>query len=348
MNKLKVFGHVWHLGHQHELLKLAEKYPVEFTFIENNVKKWTRTAHRGIPEHLNWAQTYEKGKYDLAILHLDQQCVNPDVGKGWLYKDLNHVVDDIPKIVVMHGTPDYQEVYDESLVINGGEVHTKQGKKHLEGIKEMVGDNAMVVNSYEAVNRWGWGYPIIHGMDPDEWYDLDKEPRVTMTLTPGGLDHYYNRRLISDMKKMVYEKSGYEFIHTTVRYEPKDFRDYREFIGSSLLHAYPFWDSPMPRARTEAMLSGACVLSSRHHNADEFIENGVNGFIVPDNPLSYAETIDQLINYHYEECVEIGQRAKETAMKYFHIDSYLDDWWELINKVLNKEKIEWDGSKRWT
>lgn len=329
------------------MYKLAEHYPVEFYLLENNVRRWKRTQHRKVPDHIKWVQYYEPGKYDLAILHLDQQCVNPDIGKGKLYRELNEVIQDIPKIVINHGTPDYQEMYDEDLVINGGFVLTKEGDAWVDGMKQLIGDNFMLVNSYKAVERWGWGYPIIHGMDKEEWPDLTKEFRVSMSLSPGGLDHYYNRSLISDIKQAIKERTGYDVIHMNVNYEPEDELDYKNFLSRSLIQIYPFRDSPMPRSRTEAMLMGCCVLTSRHHNADEFIESGVNGFIVPDNPMSYAETIYQLMNYRYKECIEIGQRARQTAIKYFNGDRYRKDMWKVIQQVADGKKPQWDKTKIW-
>lgn len=335
------------IGHQAELFKLAEHYPVEFYLLENNVRRWKRNQHRKLPEHVNWVQYYEPGKYDLAILHLDQQCVNPDIGKGKLYRDLNQIITDIPKIVINHGTPDYREMYDENLVVNGGFVLTKNGDKWIDGMKQLIGDNFMIVNSYEAVNRWGFGYPIIHGMDAEEWPDNPKEFRVVMSLSPGGLDHYYNRLLISDIKQQLPEVTGYDLIHMNVNYTPEDGEDYKDFLSRSLIQIYPFRDSPMPRARTEAMLMGSCILTSKHHNADEFIENGVNGFVVPDNPLSYVETINQLINYHYDDCIQIGQRGKQTALKYFNGERYRKQVYNILCDVANGRKPVWQGDKIW-
>jgi glycosyltransferase involved in cell wall biosynthesis len=344
MAKLRIFGVVNHLTHQYEMLKLAEYYDVEFTYLINNVRKWGEYAHRPIPKRLKWATHYEPGKYDLAILHVDQQHVNPDIGKGWLYRDMNEIIQDIPKIVINHGTPMYAEMYDENTVINGGVVKNRDGsERRIPGMKEKIGDNFMIVNSYSAAERWGWGYPLIHGLDPDEWWDLPKEPRVTLSLSPGGLDKYYNRELITHIKARVPERTGLEIFHTNVNYEVKDWNDYRNLLGSSLLTLTPFKDSPMPRARTEAMLSGCCVLSSRYQDADKFIENGVNGFILPDNPLSYAETIYQLVNHNYKEAVDIGQRAKETAKKYFGLERYLKELNHVVHEVAAGNKPEWDG-----
>jgi glycosyltransferase involved in cell wall biosynthesis len=347
LSKIRIFGAVNHIGNQYEMLKLAEKYDVEFTYLENNVRRWSRYSPRPMPDHLKWATHYEPGKYDVAILHVDQQHTDPNIGKGWLYRDLNEVIQDIPKIVINHGTPMWDEYYTEDLVINGGEVLTNKGRKRLVGMKEKIGDNFMVVNSYDAVNRWGWGYPLIHGMSPNEWYDLPKEPRVVIALSPGGLDKYYNRQLLTAIKGAVKEKTGLDVVHIQINYEARDWEDYKEFLGSSLLYINPTLDSPMPRARTEAMLSGCCVLTSPYHGANEFISQGRNGFIVPDNPLSYANTIDKLLNEVYSESVRIGQAGKQTARKLFSIDRYLDDLYHVVYEVSNGRRPEWDGHKIW-
>lgn len=353
MKKLNIFGVVNHLGHNYEMLKVAQNYPVKFHYLENNVRKWSQYSHRPLPEtwlnkdQFEWVTHYEAGKYDLAILHVDQQHVNPRIGKGQLYRSMNEVIQDIPKMVINHGTPMWDDYFTEDIVINGGIVHTPRGTENLDGMKKLIGDNFMVVNSYEAVNRWGWGYPVIHGLDPNEWWDLPKEPRIIISLSPGGLDKYYNRQLITAIKSEVKDKMGLDVLHTNVNYEVKDWDDYRYIIGSSLISVYPFKDSPMPRARTESMLSGSCILSSRYHGASEFIEHGKNGFIVPDNPLSYAEAIYYLINECYRDCVDIGQRGKETAIKLFNKERYQKDIYHVISEVAKGNKPVWDGKKIW-
>lgn len=348
MKKLRVFGVVNHLGNNFEQLRLAENYDVEFTYLKNNVRRWGRTSHRNQPDHLKWASYYEPGQYDVAILSVDQQCIDPKIGKGHIYRQLNEIIADIPKIVINHGTPMWDERYTEDLVINGGEIYGSDGTpRQLDGMKKLVGDNFMIVNSYESINRWGWGYPLIHGMRPSDWLDLPKEPMVVLPLSPAGLDKYYNRQLISTIKDALPERTGFEMVHTNVNYAVMDWQDYKETIGRALVTIFPFKDSPMPRSRTEAMLSGSTVLSSRYHNADEFIKTGVNGFIMPDNPLSYVEAINQLINYNYRETVAIGQKGKATALQYFTEDQYQADLWHILTEVAAGRRPEWNGVKRW-
>lgn len=347
MSKIRIFGVLNHLGNQYEMLKLAENYDVEFTWLENNVRKWTDLSPRPMPKHLKWATHYEPGKYDVAILHIDQQAADPAIGKGQLYRQLNEVITDIPKIVFNHGTPMWDEVFTEDMVINGGKVMTSKGEREIDGIKKIVGDNFMIVNSYEAVERWGWGYPLIHGMDSSEWWDLPKEPRITIMVSPGGLDKYYNRQLITALKGEVVRKTGLEVQHITVNYKCHNWDDYRQFLGKSLIYINPTLDSPMPRSRTEAMLSGCCVLTSKHHGASDFLEHGKEGFIMPDNPTSYAETCYQLIMHHYKEAVEIGQAGKRKAQAIFSPERYQKDLYNIITQVIDGKPPKWDGTKIW-
>jgi len=354
-DRIKIFTALNHAGNEYELLKIVKKYPVKFSYLENNVRRWSKFTPRPLPQDMytkdefEWVTHYEPGKYDLALLRVDQQHVDPNIGKGWLYRDLNEIIQDIPKIVVNHGTPMWDEFYTEDLVINGGVIQTPKGERTLTGMKDKIGDNFMLVNSYEAVKRWGWGYPVIHGMDVEEWFDLPKEPRVILSLSPGGLDKYYNRQLISAIKGEVKGRSGLDIAHfnVNVKFDHDNFFEYRDFTGRSLIAVNPFRDSPMPRSRTEQMLSGCCVISSKYHNADEFIEHGVNGFIAPDNPISYAEAIHYLVNECYQEAVEIGQRGKETALKLFNIDRYHKDMMFVFEEILAGRKPQWKGEKIW-
>ena len=157
---IKIFSYGWHCAHQYELCKFPNTH---FFYIKNRIKKEWTTENRPYPKNLDVVDHYEKGKYDLAILHIDQQCLfgHP---KGIPYKECNKMIDDIPKIVINHGTPHYQD-YPQDMIARR--------------MKEAIGDNIMVVNSYEATKEWGFGKVIHHGLDPKEWHDLpEKENRI--------------------------------------------------------------------------------------------------------------------------------------------------------------------------
>src|SRR3990167_5133833 len=147
MKKFKVIGVPWHTAHQYELAKLP--FIEEYNLLVNPWRYWGATQ-RPMPENMKMVFNYEKDYYDFAILHIDQQSIyNPEtndrISKGRLYTEVNELIKDIPKIVINHMTP-WHDKYETPKVI--------------EIIKKMIGDNFMVVNSFEAAKQWGWGYPI--------------------------------------------------------------------------------------------------------------------------------------------------------------------------------------------
>lgn len=323
MKKYKVFGIPWHLGHQAELMKMPF---IEWHWLIQYKRKYSKNVRGEFP--VKWVTHYEPGKYDFAVLHLDQQCLDPGIlsrGKGRVYDELNKVIQDIPKIVIEHGTPYWPEMFEPDHLI--------------EKTRQLIGDNYPIVNSFRAAEQWGFGTPIIHGLDPDEWWDLPKEPRVVTMISPGGLPKYYDRQFLDAIRDELNER-GITFCQISVDFQSKDFDDYRNFLGRSLIYINPTKESPMPRSRTEAMFSGCCVLTTPHQDADSFIEDGVNGFIIPRDPIAVADKVEELLN-DYHRAVEIGQRGKQTARERFHMERFQREWLAFVEKSL----ADWQSKK---
>jgi len=292
--------------------------------VVNTVRKWGK--YRPTPPNLHKVAYYEPGKYDVAVLHVDQQCVDPSFGKSRLYQELNEAIIDIPKIVINHGTPFWPELYESDDII------TK--------MKFLIGDNHVVYNSHRAKEMWEKNGPlgksartIIHGLDPEEWFDLPKEPRVVTTLSPAGLHKYYNRTLLNEVQSKLRER-GIAHVHIGVDWISEGFDDYRDFIGRTLVYFNPTLESPMPRSRTEAMLSGCCVVTLPNHGAEDFIVQGVNGFHVPNNPLVIADLIEELITKNYQAAKAIGHAGRKTAQELFTAGRFQGEWRALLDEVV--------------
>ena len=88
-------------------------------------------------------------------------------------------------------------------------------------------------------------------------------------------------------------------------------------------------------------------VSGDYHGFEEYIDHGVDGFVVPDNPLSYAQVCAEIINNHYQEAIKMGQLGKAKARKLFHIDRYHKDLHELLVKVASGQRPQWNGSRIW-
>jgi len=312
----------------------ALKEDCEFYLVHNSNKIWYTSA-RPLPENAQMVPYYEEGKYDFAILDVDQQIVNPNLGKTKIFKELNKTIQDIPKMVINHGSP----VYPEYCKLDDGKMTDADAERIVRnGIKEMVGDMPTVTNSHEAASEreWGWGTPIWHGMNPDDWYDMPKEPRVFTALSPGGCDEYYNREAMNEVSHILGEKYGYKLWWAKVNVDTgHSFDDYRKYLGSSLIYLDTSFRTPMNRARTEAMLSGSCIVQVEGaHDLERFITPGEDMIIVPNNVDVIADMLVDLIENHYKDCIEIGQRGKKTARKIFNYKRYREDWLNFIHKEL--------------
>lgn len=330
MKKLKVFGVPWHVGHQWELAKLP--FMGSYDLIINPYRTWG-TTHRPFPENCHWVTHYEKGKYDFAILHVDQQSIyNPEQGdrihKGKLYLELREVIgNDCPIITINHMTP-FHDKYESPYVVDF--------------IKQMTQGTTMVCNSYTAQKQWGWGETIIHGLDPKEWLDLPKEPRAITVLSPAGMEKAYRRIFLTTVQRLLGEM-GVPFSWVGVSPKFDDFNEYREFLGRSLVFFMPTWQSPRPRARTEAMFSGCCVVTTPYQDADTYFKHGENGFLtststiqdprVMDNPESTAKLIKRLVIDEPDLALKVGQEGKKTAEKLFNMEEFARQWEQLLIKL---------------
>ena len=331
---LRVIGVPWHTAHQFELSKMFKSYD----HLMNHYREWGEVS-RPVPDNMKIVIEFDRSQYDLAILHVDQQCIDPSNNKGKLFREFEELTRGLPRVVINHMTP-----FDDKLEFD----------ECVKGMKELVGDIPMVVNSKTAAAQWGWGHPIIHGINPEEWFDLPKEPRVVTSLSTGGMNKAYGREMLHVTIDLLRERGhDLQWIQATVR--PKSWEAYRDYIGRSLVYFHPAYQSPMPRSRTEAMMSGACIVSTRYQDWGDYIvdengksyselypeENGVfpvfqgvNGFIVPNNPHSAADLIAELLTTRIKEAREIGQRGKEFAKKTFHSDRWMKDWADFLEGVM--------------
>jgi len=282
----------------------ALKNDCEFYLCHNTNKIWYLNT-RPLPKNAHFVPYYEKGKYDFAILDVDQQLVNKDIGKRKIYVDLNNLIQDIPKVVINHGTP----VYPEYCKL--GDMSYKDAEKIvIAEIKKLVGDNPMIVNSYESATEreWGWGYPILHGMNPKDWVDLPKEPRIFTALSPGGCDHYYNREAMNDVSYILNDKYGYNLWWAKVNVDTgHKVEDYKNFLGASLIYLDTSFRTPMNRARTEAMM---CLKpNSRVIMANDFSYKDIKD--VKEN--------DKVIDKNGEKKTVLKVYSKNTNEDFYHI-----------------------------
>lgn len=321
----------WHVMHFWDLFN-ALKDDVHFSIIHNSWRDWKDSrflSARGIPENASFVPYYEKGKYDFAILDVDQQVTNVDItGKRRAFIELNALIQDIPKVIINHGSPIYPEYYKRE-----GMTDAEAMEQCKSDMRELVGNTPMVTNSHKAAEMWGWGTPIWHGMNPDDWMDLPKEPRPFTALSIGGFDAYYNRACMEDTNRILKEKFGYEIHWAKINVKTGQSPDaYKTYLGSSLLYLDTSIHTPMNRARTEAMLSGCCVVQVKGAHDIERFATEENMVLVPNKPKEIAEKVNWLIE-DYQTALRIGAAGKETAKALFNYARYRKDWMTLIESL---------------
>jgi len=335
MKKLRIWKTPWHVGNDFDIITALSSV-ADFSLLRNYTRRWD-TKNRPLPKNTEWVNSFEKGKYDLAILNIDQQCNLLDLNKGKLTKQMREVIrqkePSLKVVFINHGTPVYPERYPDGN--SGNNFISEILKKEIKGI---VKDDFMIVNSHQAKEDWGWGHPLIHGISAKDWKPDTKEPRICAYISAGGIgDKYYNRSYLVDVMEGLKEKYGImlQWINTPHCFGAKSIIEYKEFIARSLIFFNPTFASPMPRSRTEAMLSGCCIVTTPQHGAADFIEHGKNGFIVPHNDVPFTvDLLAELMNNNYKQAIEVGKRGRETAKELFNYDRFEKDWLQVIHNII--------------
>ena len=172
-------------------------------------------------------------------------------------------------------------------------------------------------------------------MNPSEWYDLPKEPRAFTALSPMGFDTYYNRDRMGEVADILYDKYGYYLQYAKLNVDVgRTPEEYKRYLGKSLLYIDTSFRTPMNRARTEAFLSGCCVIQvDGAHDLDRWALPGENIVLVPDNPEAIARTISYYLHDGYQEALAIGHKGTAMAFREFSPKRYTQDCMSLLQRV---------------
>jgi len=333
--KLRILKSPWHIAHDADLIN-ALKPVANFDLLINFTLRWDEKI-RKLPKNAKWVTHFEPGKYDLAILNIDQQCSNQDLNKSLLTQEMKAVIKEkepkLPIIFINHGTPVYPERYPDGNA--GNNFLSKQLRYE---IMHIVGDDKMVVNSKQAASDWGTPYWIHHGMKAKEWVcDKTKEPRACTFISQAGIgDRYYNRSFLIGVMEELYIRYGIklQWINTPGCFNARNIQEYKEFLGRSLVYFNPTYASPMPRSRTEAMLSGCCIVTTKTHDAEDFIVDGYNGFLISEKDVGgTAALIATLLKSKFKLAQKVGMNGRKTALQIFNRQRYREDWIKLLETL---------------
>lgn len=339
--RLRVLSYRWHVPHQYEL----HKQPWDFTLLTDFAGKsscWD-LGQRPLRLNARLARMAEidLNDFDLAILHFDENCLHPAraggvVGSGWgsCFRWLRENVN-IPMVAVCHGPPPYHSDSVTPLV-------ERVDDEERLAIVDYLGEVPVVLNSRQAMAQWGFrrSQVIWHGFDPTE-FPFSNSGRGILTLSDSALSQlpaYRGKalydavvtRLDPDERPIPFSVTEPDAALRGNEYAYAKFRNYADAVGRRAIYFNPTRRSPMPRSRGEAMMCGLVSVSAKNHDVDCFIEHGYNGFF-SDDSQEIADILQQLLR-EPELCKRIGQRSRDTAIEYFGIERYLNEWQQLAIK----------------
>ncbi len=311
---IKVLGYAWHEPHQYELSKVGFDYYLHRQLPLSGHGDWN-LKKRPLPSNVLEINSVETNMFDLQILHLDE-CCTPNKPKYlspyWDLMYLTHKAYDIPCITINHGVP-----RDEANKLE---------------MQERVGDDLVVCNSEQSMKDWGFpnSVALIHGLSPEEFpLGTCDNKKVLCSVGKGAMTnspHYYGKELFDEITKEVPVDVFKATAESFIKYQER-ISDYSIYLNTTLT-------SPMPRARTEAMMSGVVIISTPYYDWDKYIIDGVNGFL-----FTTAEEAIKKIRWcldNPEEARLIGLQGRETAIKEFNIERYTREWKQLIKRKLRQ------------
>lgn len=341
--KLKILTHRAHCGHQFELWKL----PCNVTMISglgDNLDSWDFNM-RPLPVNAKFTHYSKLDKdYDLIICHFDENALeprHPKVPKDWAtnFRYLLENFKDTPKIAICHGTPQFLEQGDLS----------KETVTILEDRKERLvtylNDVPIVCNSYLAEKQWNFknSRTIWQGFDPND-FSLGTREKGILTINEKALEqrpHYRGYFLYHQIKNKL--NSKYLPQYTSIEnpkvysnsqdYAIQKYENYKKGVGSHSVFLNTTILSPMPRTRGEAMMLGLTIVTTPDHDANMFITHGENGYIIKD--IDETSEILKFLVDNNQIAQTIGNKGRETAIKFFSVSRYLDDWTKTLQELFN-------------
>jgi len=332
----RVLTYRWHCAHQYELWKLG--FRVELLHRPGITMDWDH-ASRPMPANAKLVTPLQAAvaRYDLVILHFDENILVPHKSRGVLSPNWGAAFMELrrrpePKVAICHGTPLTVGSFDAG---HAGPVVVDE--RDRQDLVELLGDIPVVCNSHAALRQWGFrnGFVIWHGIDPDEFpYQSPKRPEVLITCSdmyarPWYQGYFFAQEAATGLPvHLIGRDPEGKFAPVTLPPGPERFAQYVKAIGDYLIFMNPTLLSPMPRSRIEAAMTGACIVTTNHHDEDMWIRQGSNGYYTND-----AREMHDLIAHLLEnpdEALRIGQAGRKDFASLFHVNRYLDDWRSLL------------------
>ena len=314
---LRILDFCWHVVHGYRLCALPATFEY---FTPLGVRYWSESIRPKPINFLGYVEHPDVESYDVILSHLDNWCDRAKMrGTPFRIMNLIGMGSRAARITVMHGTPD-----DEG------------NRQRIARMFELApgGPPFMVCNSQQACQDWGFGpehsRAIIHGYDVDEFSSSKERQTWAVTICSAGTISrtYHGVPLLERIKREV--PVIWVGLNGDLPYFDS-YAEYRDFLSHSLIYVHTGQRSPMPGARTEAMLSGCCIVTTSNNDAGKYIEHGVTGFLC-DTAQEMIGTLQALLA-DPAKAYRVGKRGREAARVFFDKGRYVSDWLNLLGDL---------------
>jgi glycosyltransferase involved in cell wall biosynthesis len=261
-------------------------------------------------------------EFDLVIAHKVDHLGMVDAWKRDGYLD-----PETPVIFIFHYQP-----FDQAIVHK---------------MRELVSDCHIVFNSYESQASWGVPNPsqrtIIHGFDINEWEEwrggvsgiLTVAGKMGQRRFATGYTLWYNTiKRIKNYDCMVMGSAweNPENWEREIIRHSEGWGDLKRTMATWDVYFSPTDESPFPRARSEAFVTGMPMVSTRKHNANLYIEDGISGFLINDADEA-EDRLRQLLG-DADLRKRFSRNAREKARQVLSSERYLKEWNDLLDFVM--------------
>lgn len=219
----------WHCSHQYELYHLPHEFTLATGGGTSLCDSWDWDK-RPMPPSAQFVKfdDVEPRHYDVAILHFDENVLNPELCRGLVPLDWGQTLQralhewPIPKIGICHGTPQFVGQYDANYSGSDlGKVIDVNRRK----IVQLMTDVVVVCNSYQAQEEWGFknSLTIWHGFSPHQYppghhqHGVLSMPRAALTNRP----HYNGLFVHQRVRELLHR--NVPFAHLTVPDPPNTY-----------------------------------------------------------------------------------------------------------------------------
>lgn len=207
----------------------------------------------------------------------------------------------------------------------------------LKQVKHVVWNSHQTMKTFQGQFRDKQHHFIVHGFDPKEFLNLELEKQNRVLTVANvfkkradimGFDLW--NKVNSKLQNCDIVGHGNTDISKDIC-EAKDFKELVKIYNSYAVFFNPTRESAMPRSRGEALMCGSAVVSTKNYDIDSFFTHNKD-ILFADSYKEATESISRLLESKALR-EDIGLRARETAIKCFNLQDYLDKWNSLFEKL---------------